>query len=195
MRIEILLFDGFDEIDAVGPFEVLSANFDVEFVTLNDPGTVVTARGVQLVTRSALGRPDGVIVPGGGWLDRAPEGSWAQAQRRALPDALAALAPDLTWMASVCTGALLVAAAGLLTDRYATTNRHAHDELRPFVRKVVDERVVDDGNRITAAGLTAGLDLGLWITERHRGTGVADAVAAEIEYQRQGRVWRASSTG
>lgn len=190
MRIEILIFDGFDEIDAIGPFEVLSAHFDVELVSLQRPGPVTTGRGIQLVTRSALGRPDGIVVPGGGWLDRAGEGSWAQAQRRALPDALAALAPDVSWVASVCTGAFLLASAGLLTDRYATTNRNAHDELRPLVREVVDERVVDDGDRITAAGLTAGIDLGLWITERHHGTAAADRVAADIEYRRQGRVWR-----
>ncbi len=123
MRIEILLYDGFDEIDALGPFEVLSANFDVELVSLDRPGTVTTARGLQLVTGAALGRPDGVIVPGGGWQDRATEGAWAQSQRRRLPDTVAELAPDLSWVASVCTGALLLAAAGLLTDRYATTNR------------------------------------------------------------------------
>jgi len=191
MRIEILLYDGFDEIDALGPFEVLSANFDVELVSLDRPGTVTTARGLQLVTGAALGRPDGVIVPGGGWQDRATEGAWAQSQRRRLPDTVAELAPDLSWVASVCTGALLLAAAGLLTDRYATTNRRVHDELRPHVREVVDERVVEDGDRITAAGLTAGLDLGLWITERHRGTAAADAVATGMDYHRQGRVWRA----
>lgn len=91
----------------------------------------------------------------------------------------------------MCSGALLLAAAGLLTDRYATTNRRLHDDLRPHVRDVIDERVVNDGNRITAAGLTAGLDLGLWITERHHGTAAADAVAAKLEYTRQGRVWQA----
>lgn len=190
MRIEILLFDGFDEIDALGPFEVLSGAFEVELVTLNGPGPVTTSRGVQLTTRSGLGRPDGVIVPGGGWLDHAPEGSWAQAQRGRLPTALADLAPRLQWVASVCTGSLLLAAAGLLTDRYATTNRNAFAELRPHVRDVLDERVVQDGDRITAGGLTAGLDLGLWITERHHGTAAADQAASGMEYQRQGRVWR-----
>lgn len=189
MRIEILLFDGFDEIDALGPFEVLSGGFDVELVTLDGPGPVTTRRGVQLTTRSGLGRPDGVVVPGGGWLDHAPEGSWAQARRGRLPNALADLAPRLEWVASVCTGSLLLAAAGLLTDRYATTNRNAFAELRPHVREVLDERVVQDGNRITAGGLTAGLDLALWITERHHGTAAADRVAAGMGYQRHGRVW------
>ncbi len=191
MRIEILLFDGFDELDAFGPFEVLSGAFDVELVTLNAPGPVTTSRGVQLTTRSALGQPDGVIVPGGGWLDHAPEGSWAQAQRGHLPTALGDLAPQLRWVASVCTGSLLLAAAGLLTDRYATTNRNAFTELRPHVREVLDERVVQDGDRITSGGLTAGLDLGLWLVERHHGTAAADRAAASIEYQRQGRVWQA----
>jgi len=191
MRIEILLFDGFDELDAFGPFEVLSGAFDVELVTLNAPGPVTTSRGVQITTRSGLGRPDGVIVPGGGWLDHAPEGSWAQARRGHLPTALADLASQLQWVASVCTGSLLLAAAGLLTDRYATTNRNAFAELRPHVRDVLDERVVQDGDRITAGGLTAGLDLGLWLIERHHGTAAADRAASGIEYQRQGRVWHA----
>lgn len=191
MRIEILLFDGFDEIDALGPFEVLSGAFEVELVTLDRPGMVTTRRGLQVTTRSALGRPDGVIVPGGGWLDHAPEGSWAQGQRGRLPTALADLAPRLLWVASVCTGSLLLASAGLLTDRYATTNRNAFAELRPHVRDVLDERVVQDRDRITAGGLTAGLDLALWLTERHHGTAAADRAAAGIEYQRQGRVWHA----
>ena len=195
MRIEIVVFDGFDELDAFGPFEVLSGGFDVELVALDRPGPVTTSRGVQLVTRSALSRPDAVVVPGGGWLDRAREGSWAQAQRGALPAALAELAPGLAWVAAVCTGAMLLASAGLLTDRYATTNRNAFDELRPHVRDVLDERVVQDGNRITAGGLSAGLDLGLWITERHLGTAAADRAAAGIEYHRQGRVWHAPSEG
>jgi transcriptional regulator GlxA family with amidase domain len=192
IRIEIVVFDGFDEIDAFGPFEVLSsAGFDVEFVTAEQPGKVVSMRGITLQIPTVLGHPGGVVVPGGGWLNRAPEGTWAQVQRRTLPDKLSTLAGSTRWMASVCTGTMLLATAGLLTDRYATTNRNAYDELRPYVGEVIEERVVDDGDRITSGALTSGLDLGLWITERELGSAVAQRVSRSIEYAPQGRVWHA----
>ncbi len=189
--IEIPLFDGFDEIDAFGPFEVLSsAGFPVSMVGGLRPGRVVSMRGVRLDVETVLGEPDAVVVPGGGWLNRAPEGSWAQAQRRELPDKLAKIAPTTRLIASVCSGAMLLASAGLLSGRRATTNRNAFDELRGYDVEVIDERVVDDGAIITAGGLTAGIDLGLWIVERELGTAVADRVTRSIEYTRQGRVWR-----
>jgi transcriptional regulator GlxA family with amidase domain len=192
MRIEFVLFDGFDEVDVFGPFEVLAtAGFEVELVAPDRPGTVVSMRGIRLDIPTALGTPEGLIVPGGGWLDRAPEGAWAQARRGELPKKLAEVARTARWLGSVCTGAMLLAEAGLLNGRYATTNRGAFTELEPYVAEVIEERVVDDGDRITAAGLTAGIDLGLWITERESGTAKADEVAHTIEYTRQGRVWRA----
>ena len=192
MRIEIVIFDGFDEIDAFGPFEVLAnAGFDVELVAMQEPGLVVSQRGIRLDVPKALGAPEGVIVPGGGWLNRAPVGSWAEVQAGALPKKLAEAAATARWMGSVCTGSLVLAASGLLDGRYATTNQNAFGELAPYVTEVIEARVVDDGDRITAAGLTAGIDLGLWIIEREWGTAAADQVAQAIEYQRQGRVWRA----
>jgi transcriptional regulator GlxA family with amidase domain len=189
MRTELLVFDGFDEIDVFGPFEVLAtAGLDVELVTLQ-PGPVRSMRGVQLHIPTPLGRPDAVIVPGGGWLDRATEGAWAQAERGVLTSRLAELAGTTRWMSSVCTGGMLLAAAGLLTDRYATTNRDAYEELRPQAREVLDERVVEDGNILTSGGLTSGFDLALWITECELGTAAADRVSRTMEYPRQGRVW------
>lgn len=189
MRIEIVVFDGLDEIDAFAPFEVLSsAGLDVGFVAL-EPGDIVSMRGVTMRIPARLGSPDGVVVPGGGWLNRAPEGSWAQAQRGVLPARLAEVAPAAHWLAAVCTGSLLLASAGLLAGRYATTNRNAFDELRPHVLDVIGERVVEDGDRITAGGLAAGLDLGLRLVERQLGSAVADRVADSLEYRRQGRVW------
>ncbi|WP_144122566.1 DJ-1/PfpI family protein [Catellatospora sichuanensis] len=194
MRIEMVVFDGFDELDVFGPFEVLSmAGLTVELVTADQAGSVTSMRGVSLHVPTVLGRADGVIVPGGGWLNRAPEGAWAQAQRGGLTARLAALAPSTRWMASVCTGGLLLAAAGVLTGRPATTNSGAYDELRAYGVDVVAERVVDAGDRITAGALTAGLDLGLWITERELGTATADRVAAVIGYPRTARVWHAGA--
>lgn len=193
MRAEFVVFDGFDEIDVFGPFETLaSGGFEVALVGVERAGRVVSMRGVRLDVEAVLGQPEVLVVPGGGWLNHAPEGSWAQAQRRTLPDRLAELAPTTRIVASVCTGSLLLAAAGLLEGRHATTNRNAFEELRGYGVEVVDERVVDDGLIITAGGLTAGLDLGLWIVERELGTAVADRVCRSIEYVRHGRVWRSS---
>jgi transcriptional regulator GlxA family with amidase domain len=99
-----------------------------------------------------------------------------------LPARLAELAPSTRWLASVCTGSLLLAAAGLLTRRRATTNRGAYEDLRAHDVTVLDQRVVDDGDRVTAGALSAGLDLGLWLTERELGAATAARVAAAVEY-------------
>jgi putative intracellular protease/amidase len=192
MRFEIAVFDGFDEIDVFGPFEVLSAaGFDVALVAVERPGIVVSMRGLRTEIDGVLDSPDALLIPGGGWLNHAPEGSWAQAQRGVLPGKIARIAQGNTVIASVCTGSLLLASAGVLQGRHATTNRNALDELRGFGAIAVEERVVEDGQFITAGGLTAGIDLGLWIVEREKGTATADDVASSIEYERQGRVWRA----
>ncbi|MFC5834678.1 DJ-1/PfpI family protein [Nonomuraea insulae] len=195
MRIEIVVFDGFDELDAFGPFEVLSvAGLTVELVAAERPGPVTSMRSVKIDVPAVLGQgqADGVIVPGGGWLNRAPAGSWAEARHGVLPARLAAVAPATRWMASVCTGGLLLAAAGLLADRQATTNHNAYEELRSYGVEVVEERVVDAGDRITAGALSAGLDLGLWITERELGTGTADRVATAVGYTRTARVYHSA---
>ena len=91
-----MIFDGFDEIDAFGPFEVLSAaGFDVELVVAGEPGRVRSMRGVELNVPGVLGEPDGLLVVGGGWLNRAAEGAWAQAQRGVLPERLAEVAASI----------------------------------------------------------------------------------------------------
>ena len=191
VRIEIVIFDGFDELDAFGPFEVLSAaGFDVELVVVDKPGPVRSMRGVRLDVPGVLGRPDGIVAVGGGWMNRAERGSWAQAQRGVLPARLADAAVSARWTASVCTGGMLLAAAGLLTGRNATTNRAAFDELRGYGVNVIAERVVDDGDRITAGALSAGLDLGLWLTERELSAERAADVAASIDFSLRSPVWR-----
>jgi transcriptional regulator GlxA family with amidase domain len=183
MRVEIVVFDGFDELDAFGPFEVLSlAGLDVELVVAGEPGTVRSMRGIEMAVPRVLGRPDGVVVVGGGWMNRAERGSWAEARRGLLPGRLADVAGGggVRWMASVCTGAMLLAEAGLLAGRTATTNPSAYDELRTYDVNVLEQRVVDDGDRITAGALSAGIDLGLWMTEREMGAARKAAVAAAI---------------
>jgi transcriptional regulator GlxA family with amidase domain len=197
MQIDILLFDGFDDLDALGPNELLrhaaraGAPFDVALTTLDGAERVLTGIGTTLVPERALGaRPDLVLVPGGGLLDGSPTGVLAELERGAIPAALARLHGEGVAVASVCTGALLLAAAGLLTGRPATTNRLALDRLRETGAEVIDERVVDDGDVLTSQGVTAGMDLALWLVERERGREFADLLAGAVEYERTGRVWR-----
>jgi transcriptional regulator GlxA family with amidase domain len=192
LRIAIPVFDGFDELDAIGPYEVLrtageinpDAGLEVALVGAHGPGEVVAAHGLRLSLSEGLGRPDAVIVPGGGWTRRPPRGTWHEVQAGILPARLAELAPSCRWVASVCTGAMLLAAAGLTTGRRVTTHHDDLDDLRATGAQVVDgARVVDDGDLLTAAGVTAGLDLSLWIVERACGAALADMVATEIEHQ------------
>jgi len=197
MQIDILLFDGFDDLDALAPNELLrhaaraGAPFDVALTTLDGAERVLTGVGTTLIPDRRLGeRPDLVLVPGGGLLDNSPTGVRAEIEREAIPAALARLHADGVTIASVCTGALLLAAAGLLDGRPATTNRFALDNLRGTGAEVIDERVVDDGDILTAQGVTAGMDLALWLVERERGRDFADALARGVEYERTGRVWR-----
>ena len=194
MRIEVVVFPGFDELDAIGPYEVLSHAFAPALVSLGEPGPVTGSHGAVLQPARALSPPDGtldwLVVPGGGWNDRAPQGAWAEAQRGELPRAIAAHHAAGTRVASVCTGAMLLAAAGLLGGRPAVTHRAALGDLREAGAEVVDARVVDDGDIVTAGGVTSGLDLALWLVERLAGAEAAARSAAELEHERAGDVWR-----
>jgi transcriptional regulator GlxA family with amidase domain len=168
----------------------------VALVGVEGPGEVTASHGTRLIVSSGLGHPEAVLVPGGGWLDRAPEGAWVQAQRGVLPAKLAHLAPSLTWIASVCTGGMLLAVSGVLAGRTATTNRNALDEMRAVGGfTVLPNRVVDDGNVITAGGITSGFDLGLRIVEREAGADLAAQVAHVLEYPASGDVWQAAKIG
>lgn len=186
MNAEILLFDGFDELDVFGPFEGLAGSLAVALVTLEGARDVVSDRGIVMRAQRALSeRPDLLLVPGGGWLDRAPEGAWAQAERGEVPAAIAARHAAGSVIASVCTGALLLARAGILAGRRATTNPQALDELRATGGvEVVEARVVDDGDIVTAGAPACGLDLAIHLLERFGGPGVAEAAALELQYER-----------
>jgi transcriptional regulator GlxA family with amidase domain len=199
MRIDILLFAGFDELDALGPFEVLQnaaqlgADFEVRLVSSSGAGELVGAHGLRVKVAAGLRegpQPDVIVVPGGGWNDRRQQGARAEAARGEIPTYLAELHQTGATIAAVCTGAMLVAAAGLLRGRPSITHRGAIEDLRTAGAEIIGERVVDDGQIITAGGVTSGLDLALWLVERFAGSEVAAEVAREMEHQRVGTVWR-----
>lgn len=201
MRIEIVAFDGMDELDAVLPYEILSnaapgTDWEVALVGIHGAGQVVGAHGLRMQVDEGLGSPNALIVPGGGWATRSPVGVWQQVQDGQLPQRVRELAPTCDWVASVCTGAMVLAAAGLTKGRPATTHHLAHDDLRATGAEVIaDARVVDDGNLLTCGGITSGLDLALWIIERELDAATAKSVAATVEHERTGKLWRHSDKG
>ena len=126
MKIEILLFDGFDDLDAFGPFEVLTgAGLDTRFVTIEPRETVRSSHGATIVPEGVLGDPDLVLVPGGGWNDRETGGVYLEARRGVIPAKLRERHAAGRRIGSVCTGAMMLAEAGILkgAPRSRTTAR------------------------------------------------------------------------
>ncbi|MFC4540533.1 DJ-1/PfpI family protein [Halosolutus amylolyticus] len=207
---EIVLFDGFDELDAIGPYEVLEngahagASIDVRLVTLEETDLVTASHQLRVEPDGTLGDPDLLIVPGGGWTT-ANEGVRAVVEDGVLPDAVDERYANGATIASVCTGAMILAEAGLLEGRPATTHQVALDDLEAYAANVVEERVVDgaataasparasghadDSDVLTAGGVTAGIDLALWLLEREFGDDIASAVETEMEHERRGGVF------
>ncbi len=191
MRIDVVVFDGLDEMDALGPFEVLrsanraGADFQTHLVTRTPQPHVTAAYGLRFLP-DATYTPgaDLLIVPGGGWAARDQVGTWGEIQRGDWLPLLTQAAADGTVMAGVCTGAMLLAHAGIIGNRRATTHHAAWDDLTATGATLVKNRVVDDGDLITAGGVTSGLDLALWIVERYAGKRLADELAERMEYPR-----------
>ncbi|MFB6172346.1 MAG: DJ-1/PfpI family protein [Haloarculaceae archaeon] len=202
MDVQVLLYEGFDELDAVGPFEVFATAARAVEQTAGRTATVSTrtlspvdrvrgSHGLRVVPDGRLAEPDLLVVPGGGWNDRAEAGAWAEAERGDVPLAVAACHRRGATVAAVCTGTMLLARAGLLDGRPAVTHRGAVADLRATDAEVVEARVVDDGDVVTAGGVTSGLDLALHLVAREFGETVADRVAETVEYERTGEVYRA----
>ena len=189
-RFDIVVFDGVDELDALGPLEVLrgaakrGAELTVRLVTRVHQEHVIGAHGLRFVPNAVFepGAADVVIVTGGGWGARADVGAWGEAERGDLLPVLRAAAAASDTMASVCTGAMLLAHAGVIGTRPATTHHSAIDELAATGATVRSERVVDDGDLVTAGGVTSGIDLALWLVEREFSRDVAERVAANLEH-------------
>jgi transcriptional regulator GlxA family with amidase domain len=180
MNTAILLYDGFTALDAIGPYEVLSRlpGSRVTFVAA-ETGPVRTDNRMLAIDADAeladLPAPDVVLVPGG------PGEVAARAGGPAL-DWLRAAHKTSTWTTSVCTGSLILAAAGLLDGRRATGHWLATDKLRELGADAVAERFVFDGKIVTAAGVSAGIDMALALAARIAGDDVAQAIQLGIEY-------------
>jgi len=199
MQAAILLFPGVEELDALAPYEVLQtaraigADIDTSLVSTGAAATLTMSKGAVIAPHHAyaeVARPDLLIVPGGGWAARAPQGARAEAEN---PDTLALLRrahQGGTILAGVCTGAMIIAAAGLLEARPAITHHSACDDLLAAGALVTRARVVDDGDIVTCGGVTSGLDLAIWLVERFFGAGLAAEVERYLEYERRGVVWR-----
>lgn len=179
MKIAYVLYPDFTALDLVGPYEVISRwpDADVHFVSTSlDP--VRADVGLTVVptdTTETLTDPDLIVVPGSG--NPVPVLS-----DRVLIDWLRASAPGCAWTASVCTGAGLYAAAGLLEGKTTTTHWGFRDNLRAMGVEVVADRVVWQGNHISGAGVSAGIDMALELTERVHGREIAESLQLLIEY-------------
>jgi transcriptional regulator GlxA family with amidase domain len=200
MKIAVVVFQGVDELDAIGPYEVFAnaaqggADLSVSLVTLDDRDEVTGSHGVRIRPHGTLeAGTDLVVVPGGGWNDRAPEGAWAQAQRGDLGRALTGHRDGGGQLASVCTGGMILASAGLLAGLEATTHHGAIDQLADHGATARTERVVDAGEVVTCGGVTSGIDMALWIVERQFGKPLAEGIAREMEHERVGDVRRAAA--
>ncbi|WP_030253229.1 DJ-1/PfpI family protein [Streptomyces violens] len=183
MQIAILLYDRFTTLDAIGPFETLRGLPGAETVFVaqrtgpvrNDSGQLAM---VAEATPAEVTRPDILVVPGG------PDQS-AVLTDEALLDWLRTVDAATTWTTSVCTGSLLLAAAGLLKGRRATSHWLALDRLKEYGVEPTGERVVFDGKYVTAAGVSSGIDMGLSLLGRLGGDELAQTVQLAIEYDPQ----------
>lgn len=199
MKFAIVVYDGFDDLDALGPYEVFSharnagADLDVGLYTLDEQAIVESSHGLRLEPDgTAPPDPDVVVVPGGGWSSGETRGSRREAERGTLPDALVEYHEGGTVLASVCTGAMLLARAGITDGRPAITHHSAIEDLRDSGADVVDARVVDDGDVLTAGGITSGIDLALHLADREFGAEIADQIAETMEYTPSGSVHRSA---
>jgi putative intracellular protease/amidase len=183
MQIAILLFDGITALDAVGPYEVLSRVPEAQVVFVStEPGPKRTSNQVlALVADRSLtevASPDVVLIPGG-------SGSRALVRDEAVLAWIRQAHTTSRWTTSVCTGARVLGAAGVLRGLEATTHWLSLDELADYGARPVQRRVVEQGKVITAAGVSAGIDMALLLAAREAGEDVARSIQLSIEYDPQ----------
>jgi transcriptional regulator GlxA family with amidase domain len=182
MQVAIVLYPGLTALDAIGPYEVLRLlpDTEVRFVGA-EPGPVVADSGVLFLgathSYAETPNPDVVLVPGSG-----PRTATTMADTR-LTDWLRKVHQTTRWTTSVCTGAMILAAAGILDGLPATTHWMVQPGLAAMGAKPRrGERIVHSGKVATAAGVSAGIDLGLWLAGEIAGRERAETIQLYIEY-------------
>jgi transcriptional regulator GlxA family with amidase domain len=182
MKIAYVLYPDFTALDLIGPYEVISRWPDTKVHFLaSSPDPLRTDCGLTVIptdTPQTLRDPDLIVVPGSG-------NPLPVLGDDVLIDWLRVAAPGCQWTASVCTGAGLYAAAGLLEGKTTTTHWGFRDVVRAYGVEVVEERVVWQESHISAAGVSAGIDMALALTERVHGPELAKALQLVIEYDPQ----------
>ena len=198
MQIAIVLYPGFTALDFIGPYEVLRwlPDADVRFVW-HEPGPITADSGVLVVAAThsfaETPSPDVILVPGG-------FSTMEHARDEKLLDWVRNAHETATWTASVCSGSIILAAAGLLDGKRATSHWAALSALKALgVKPVGDERIVHEGEIVTCAGVSAGIDLGLWLAGQIGGESRAKVIQLSMEYDPQppfdsGHMSKASAT-
>lgn len=196
LRVQVLMFDGVEEQDFVAPVEVLGLTGKMSGgavrttqVTTGRPGTVTCTYGTKVDVGHGWspGEADLLVVPGGGYTNRTGPGVHQLISDK---DFLRRLAAADVLPVGICTGTMVLSAAGITRGRNATTHTGAKADLAAQGATVVNARVVDDGDLITGGGITSGLEVALWLVERFVGAQTAQRVETVLEYERRGTVWR-----
>ncbi|MCW2687228.1 MAG: glutamine amidotransferase [Mycobacterium sp.] len=183
-QIAIVLYPGYTALDFIGPYEVLRNLPDAEVRFLwHEPGPITADSGVLVVgathSFAETPSPDVILVPGG-------MTTFEHARDQKLLDWLRQAHQTATWTTSVCSGSVILAAAGLLDGKRATSHWAAVTALKAFgAIPVGDERIVQEGDIVTGAGVSAGIDLAMWLAGQIGGEARAKAVQLVIEYDPQ----------
>ena len=184
MQIAIVVYPGFTALDFIGPYEVLRNLPDAEVRFLwHQPGPIAADSGVLLIgaTHSfdETPSPDIILIPGG-------MTTMEHARDAKLLDWVRKAHETTTWTASVCSGSVILAAAGLLDGKRATSHWMALPALKTLgAVPVNDERIVHEGDIVTSAGVSAGIDLAMWLAGQIGGEGRAKTIQLAIEYNPQ----------
>ncbi|HEY0301106.1 MAG TPA: DJ-1/PfpI family protein [Rhizomicrobium sp.] len=188
LRIGILIFDDAEELDFVGPYEVFTMAKSLEdglcevLLIAERDAPVRCAKGMTVLPHATIadcGALDVLLVPGG-------QGTRREVDNKPLLDWIAAVACSAQWVTSVCTGALLLTAAGPARGKRVTTHWAFIDALRrrgEAAEVLENYRYVQDGNVVTSAGVSAGIDMALWLVGRFRDIPFARAVQRRMEYE------------
>jgi cyclohexyl-isocyanide hydratase len=179
LRFGILVFPGIQQLDLTGPYEVFASadGAEVELIW-KDRNPVMSSTRLSLTPTATFDDCpplDVLCIPGGAGVNPLLEDA-------AVLDFVRQQAAEVRYLTSVCSGALVLGAAGLLKGKRATTHWYAHDFLDPFGAVPVDARIVQDGKLITAGGVTSGIDFGLALVAELLGQAEAETVQLSLEY-------------